>query len=366
MNHRLFRQHPWDITKRLFLGTVISLCLGLAPAHADVTLTDVLDSFTHAENAMVEAAGHLQQQDQAMAAITIQHALDDLKQLENLLADPSVVATLKGKAAHILDQLPALESRAHALMDMITSLSPSSLNYRYRKSVILKLQAQSKRIQQLATSAGKYALAENNDSAGFHHAGSTATFTYAGRAGCKTEVHVFNLSDTPVVTGYRQAGNKIMVNMGQGAGTARVETVTCGKSTGRIIYNYGTKPPAGMPDMPATFVPMSHYSLSVSGNVTSSYTDADGQVQTQTDPIANVVEGSYTIPDLPGLEKMLATCFDQIAASMNQPPAPAGCTRELQYSPVVNNGFNATYTGHCQNGATQTVWTLIFTLKKAG
>lgn len=118
--------------------------------------------------------------------------------------------------------------------------------------------------------------------------------------------------------------------------------------------------------MPATFVPMSHYSLAVSGNVISTSTDANGQVQTQTYPIARVDEGYTLLADLPSLEKMLSSYFDQIAASMNQQPTPSGCTRELQYSPVVNNSFNATYTGHCQNGATQTVWTLIFTLQKAG
>jgi hypothetical protein len=135
-----------------------------------------------------------------------------------------------------------------------------------------------------------------------------------------------------------------MLTMGSTAGGARVTVMACGRSTTRLLFNYGPKVghwfPSNLP--PGTYEP----SYSASGEVN----------------VPRTILGTFPVDDVGQFAQELEALFDQFATAYKVP----GCTEAVHHSRFDGSKFSVTLSISCAAGPVSASETIRFTVRKVG
>lgn len=284
----------------------------------------------------------------ASAELTGARAL--LTQLGTLVRDPNVVAALGAQAKKVERGIAGLDrplGKAEAAVDnpaRSTTKKLKTLKTVYAKGL------------KVASTLGQPVLAEvNARSAGFHSPGDQVTFRVLAAEGspCNetptvTVENQYFSSAVDVSTVATHADGTITLIMGDGAGGARVTVTACGRSTTRLLYNYGPKASRGLPAGFPANIPRGTYVLSFS---------ASGEVNIPETPL-----GAFPNVNLRLFAQALETAFDQAAAAYT----PPGCSKAVRYSRFDGDAFTVTISVTCTSGEATASQTIVFTIRRTG
>ena len=336
------------IATRAALAALVAAVLfpaGSARAQVGSTLRADLDALV--ERVGMASAAALSQ-DTAAASASLADARGLLPQLVTLARDPAAVQELGPLARRLAGRLGALQrvlERAQAALD-----SPVTRASR-RMRVLRVAYSGSMRVAALA---GKPILVETNSrTAGFHHPGDQVTFRVLGPDGAPcTEPptlvveNQFGATAVDVSSVHQLADGTIALTMGDEAGGARVTVTACGRSSTRLLFNYGPKAVNGLPAGFPANLPMGTYALSYA---------ASGVVSIPETPLA-------TLPNLGvhAFARVVVTTFQQVAAAYASPE----CSIVVRYSPFDGSSFTATFSVTCTVDGASASETIIFRVRR--
>src|SRR5262249_43310066 len=200
---------------------------------------------------------------------------------------------------------------------------------------------------------GSPVLAEvNARTAGFHKPGQEVTFRVLGPDGglCNetptvTVENQYASSAVDLTTVVAHPDGTVTMTMGAGAGGARVTVTACGRTSSRLVFNYGPRTSGGGRGIP-TNLPEGLYTLSVS---------ASGYVSIPETPL-----GTFTNTDAQAFANVLRDAVRQAAAAYSVP----GCSSSTRYSRFNGESFTITFRVTCSNGPLTVSETLVFRVRK--
>jgi hypothetical protein len=322
---------------------VLTLVLARAAVAQVPAVETPLQAFLDAlGNAVSQVLGN----DGAAASAELAAAGTILAQLEAAVQDPNARAAL-GKQAKRLERAVAAVGRAfgkaQATVDNPRRRTTKKLN------ALKTLYAKGLRI---ASRLGTPVIAEvKARSAGFHRPGDHVTLRVLAADGspCNetpavTVENQYSSSAVDLSTVAANADGTITLTMGDGAGSARVTVTACGRSTTRLLFNYGPKAGHGIP----TNLPPGTYELSYS---------ASGEVN-----IPKTILGTVPLIDAGLFVQELKSVFDQVAGAYRVP----GCAQTVHYSRFNGSSFSVTFRVSCTSGPVSASETLRFTVRKVG
>jgi hypothetical protein len=206
----------------------------------------------------------------------------------------------------------------------------------------------------VAALAGKPVLVETNSrSAGFHHPGDQVTFRVLGPDGgpCTEPPTLvvenqFGATAVDLNSVHQFPDGTIALTMGDEAGGARVTVTACGRSSTRLLFNYGPRAVKGLPQGFPTHLPAGSYALSYS---------ASGVVSVPETPLATLQNVDVRI-----FARTLVTAFQQVAAAYASPE----CSTVVHYSPFDGSAFTATFSVTCTVDGASASETLVFHVRR--
>jgi hypothetical protein len=344
--HVAVRNRSTLVARALAAALLAALLLGgTARAQVDATLQAQIDAVI---GRIGVAAAAVLAEDTAAAAANLADARTLLAQMIALADDPAnaqELGALARKLAHRLTALQRIVDHATAAVD-----NPGvRANRRVRALRVAYARATS-----VASLAGKPALIETHSrSAGFHRPGDQVTFQVFGPDGspCTESPTVvvenqFGAAAVDLSSVHQEADGTIALTMGDEAGGARVTVTACGRSSSRLLFNYGPKTVPGLPAGFPAGLPGGTYALSFS---------ASGVVNIGETPIA-------TIPNLGAhaFAHALIAAFQQVAAAYASPD----CSIGIRYSPFDGDSFTATYSVTCTVGEASASETIVFRVRR--
>src|SRR5262245_27877741 len=200
---------------------------------------------------------------------------------------------------------------------------------------------------------GSPMLAEANArSAGFHKPGQGVTFRVLGPDGglCNetptvTVENQYASSAVDLTTVAANPNGTVTMTMGAGAGGARVTVTACGRTSSRLLFNYGPRTSGGGRGIPGN-LPEGLYALSVS---------ASGYVS-----IPETSLGTLINTDAQAFADALRDVVRQAAAAYAAP----GCSSSTRYSRFNGESFTIRFGVTCSNAAVTVSETLVFRVRK--
>lgn len=277
--------------------------------------------------------------DNAGAAAALAEAQGIAGQMTAMARDGATAAELGRRAAAVARAMAALGTRLGRAGEIAADPAGNP------KRQLKVLRAAYARTLQAGSRLGRPVIEEvNARSAGFHRPGERVTFRiYAADGSPCTEPPVVTVqnqfSSEAVDLGLVAAANgEVSLTMGSGKGGARVTVTACGRSSTRLLYNYGARVPAGLPEGFPAGLPHGTYALSFW---------ATGVVNIPETPL-----GTFQNTDIRAFAKQLLAAFQQAVAAVSVP----GCTSGVGYSPFDGTSFTVTIPVTCtSNGVTASI-----------
>ena len=314
-----------------------AVLFAVASARAQVGSTLRADLDALVERVGMASAAALSQ-DTAAASASLADARGLLPQLVTLARDPAAAQELGPLARRLAGRLGALQrvlEHAQAALD-----SPVTRASR-RMRVLRVAYSGSMRVAALA---GKPILVETNSrTAGFHHPGDQVTFRVLGPDGAPcTETptlvveNQFGATAVDLSSVHQLADGTIALTMGDEAGGARVTVTACGRSSTRLLFNYGPKAVNGLPPGFPANLPTGTYALSYAAS------------------------GVVSILGIHAFARAVVTAFQQVAAAYASPE----CSITVRYSPFDGSSFTATFSVTCTVDGASASETLVFRVRR--
>jgi hypothetical protein len=282
------------------------------------------------------------------AALTA--ARTTLAQLESAVQDPNARAALGDDAKRV--------ARGIATLGRSLGKAESAVGdpVRSAKRKLKALKTLYARGLKVGSRLGHPVIAEvNARSAGFHRPGDQVTFRVltadgspCGETPTVTVENQYSSSAVDLATVATHADGTITMTMGDGAGGARVTVTACGRSTTRLLFNYGPRSVNGLPPGFPPNLPHGTYVLSYS---------ASGEVN-----IPETTVGTIPNVNIRLFAQALELAFDQVAAAYTAP----GCVQDVRYSRFDGGAFSVTFTVTCTSGEARATQTIRFTIRRAG
>lgn len=323
------------------------LCLFLALPAAGQSTATVVHDLVDAQNAVIQAAIETQrgQIDAALAAADA--AMLTLTEVEGALSDPAVADAIGRKAKAIGRKVRATEKKIDKARTAIVKGKRTRIQLK-------KLRIASKSALKAARSVGQPVVAEIDPrSAGFHQPGETVRLQILAADGTPCGdppvVEVVNDSFGSAVdlgsVAVDEASGVISLDMGDDQGGVRVNVSVCGDPPRTVLlYNYGPKPPKGLPRDFPTNLPPGDYQMTFSG-----------QVAGVTIPTTTV--GLFTLDDLKTFADSIVDGFRAAARAASAVP---GCHMHVGYSGFDGTGFSITVRLGCSVSGVSVSGTLRF------
>jgi hypothetical protein len=291
-------------------------------------------------NAVAQVLGYNDAAAELSAAGTI------LAQLETVVQDPDARASL-GKDAKRLERAIAGLGRAFGRAQ-VTVDNPNRSTTKKLKALKTVYAKSLKLASRLAPPVIAEVAAR---SAGFHRPGDEVIFRVLAADGSACNevptVAVENqFASTAVDLGTvsANADATITLTMGEGAGGARITVTACGRSTTRLLFNYGPRAGRGIPRN----LPTGTYELSYS---------ARGYID-----IPETSLGVFPMVDAAAFAQQLRSVFDGVAGSYDVP----GCSQSVRYSRFDGRQFTVTFSATCSAGGVTATQRIRFTIRRVG
>jgi hypothetical protein len=321
------------------LALVVARAAGAQVPAVETPLQGFLDAVG---NAIAQVLGN----DGGAASAELTAARTIFAELETAVQDPNARAALGKQAKHLERSITALGrafGKAQAAVD-----DP-------RRSLKRKLKALKTvyaRGLKVASRLEPPVIEEvRGRSAGFHRPGDNVTFRVLAADGSPC-------NETPTVTVENQYASSavdvssvathtdgtITLTMGSTAGGARVTVTACGRSTTRLLFNYGPKVGNWFPSN----LPPGTYEVSYS---------ASGEVN-----VPKTILGTFPVDDVAQFAQELDALFDQFATAYKVP----GCSEAVHHSRFDGSKFSVTLSISCAAGPVSVSETIRFTVRKVG
>lgn len=344
--------------KRIFpiFGALVAAMMLATPAPAETNA--VADALWASVDQLVEAAVAAGGGDSTTALSALDTAESLLSQAKAALSSSGFDPVKFGKK---------IDGANKKLVGLQSYLGGSKWS---EKSAVSKLGSAAKSLQSLANLAGSPLLVEvNAKTAGFHKAGTVVPMAFAIPEGCTD----WEITCTETVLGsgvvadflVDDATGEILVTLGSTRGSARVAVTGCGLPPGGkgwLLYNYGAKPVAGLPDGFPQNLPSGTYLMTYSWSVASITCCSGGNCTTTPGySVPSTSLGTVPLTNLKTFAKILVQAFNAAVAAATTP----GCSQSVGYSPFADDAFTVTYTVTCTSpGCTGGATTFSFTLQK--
>ena len=280
----------------------------------------------------------------ASAELTAAGAI--LAELETAVQDPNARAALGKQAKHLERSIAAL---GRAFGKAQAAVDDPRRSFKRKLKALKTVYAKGLKI---ASKLDRPVIEEvRARSAGFHRPGDDVTFRVLAADGSPC-------NETPTVTVENQysssavdigsvethADGTITLTMGSAAGGARVTVTACGRSTTRLLFNYGPRVRHWFPSN----LPPGTYELSYS---------ASGEVN-----VPKTTLGTFPVDDVAQFAQQLSALFDQFATSYKVP----GCSESVHHSKFDGRKFSVTLSVTCSRGPLSASETIRFTIRKVG
>jgi hypothetical protein len=268
-----------------------------------------------------------------------------LDQLRTLSVDPATRQALGPAARRLVRFVREMDG---AVRRAQVSVDDPRIGERRQVQVLKKVYTRG--MKALAV-LGSPALAEvNARSAGFHRPGQEVTFRVLGPDGalCNetptvTVENQYTSSAVDLATVVAHPDGTVTMTMGAGPGGARVTVTACGRTSSRLLFNYGPRTSGrGIPgNLP---VGLYELSFSASGYVSIPETSLGTLDNTDAQAFANAVHDAVR----------------RAAAAYAVP----GCSSSTRYSRFNGESFRITFRVTCSNVAVTVSETVVFRVRK--
>jgi len=298
---------------------------------------------------MIEAARLSHDGDAGQAITTIDGALAAIQSIRNSLTDPALADELGKKLKKVQKGVNQTEKKINRARTIIEK-------GRKIKVQLKKLKVGAKSALKCASKVGRPVVGEiNASSAGFHNPGQQVRFQIYNADGTPClEPPVVEVANQPLSSAIDlnsvivdEVSGVITLTMGEEQGGGSITVTACGRTDTVLVYNYGPKVPAGLPDGFPTNLPTGNYRLTYSASGTGI-------------SIPETLIGTIELIDLKSFSKQLVNAFNTAVNSISVP----GCSQRVNYSSYNGVSFTVTYSVTCTVGGQSATVTITFKIQK--